>query len=102
MTGRPGYRREEVLFHTSLAHLGHQAMEMNGGSSVSYLARTSCVPSFCTLLGLETEGLLDYQGRAGIISIVRWNLRPVIFGVEFSLQKKPVNELLKSESEPWS
>ena len=34
------------------------------------------------LIGVETEGLLDYQGRAGIISIVRWNLRPVIFGVD--------------------
>ena len=34
------------------------------------------------LIGVETEGLLDYQGRAGIISIVRWNLRPVIFGGE--------------------
>ena len=33
MTGRPGYR----------------TMEMNGGSSVSYLARTPCVPSFCAL-----------------------------------------------------
>ena len=32
------------------------------------------------LLRAEIEGLLDYQGRAGIISIVRWNL-PVIFGV---------------------
>ena len=52
MTGRPGC----------------QTMEMNGGSSASYL---------------ETEGLLDYQRRAGIISIVRWNLRPVIFGVDF-------------------
>ena len=31
---------------------------------------------------MEAEGLLDYQGRAGIISIVRWNLRPVIFGVD--------------------
>ena len=31
---------------------------------------------------VEAEGLLDYQGRAGIISIVRWNLRPVIFGSE--------------------
>ena len=31
-------------------------------------------------LGVETEGLLDYQERAGIISIVQWNLRPVIFG----------------------
>ena len=34
------------------------------------------------LIGVEAEGLLDYQGRAGIMSIVRWNLRPVIFGVE--------------------
>ena len=31
---------------------------------------------------MEAEGLLDYQGRSGIISIVRWNLRPVIFGVD--------------------
>ena len=49
--------------------------------------RTSVPPlaSPCFLLcltGVETEGLLDYQGRAGIISIVRWNVRPVIFGVE--------------------
>ena len=35
------------------------------------------------LLTVETEELLDYQGRAGIISIARWNLRPVIFGGEF-------------------
>ena len=33
MTGRPGYR----------------TMEMNGGSSAPYLARTLCVPLFCTL-----------------------------------------------------
>ena len=59
-------------------------MEMIGGSSVTYLARPPCVPLFSTLLrkGVETEGLLDYQGRAGIIPIVQWNLRPVIFGVE--------------------
>ena len=50
--------------------------------------RTSLVPlafpcfALC-LLGVETEGLLDYQGRAEIISIVQWNLRPVMFGVEF-------------------
>ena len=57
------------------------------GSSVSYCACTPCVPSLCTLLkkGVETEGLLDYQGMAGIISIVRRNLRPVIFRVEKSL-----------------
>ena len=55
---------EEVPRHTSLAPLA----------------------SPCFLLcfiGVETEGLVDYQGRAGIISIVRWNLRPVIFGVDF-------------------
>ena len=34
------------------------------------------------LIRVEAEALLDYQGRAGIISIVRWNLRPVIFGVD--------------------
>ena len=50
--------------------------------------RTSLVPLafpgfVLCLLGVETEGLLDYQGRAGIISIVQWNLGPVIFGVEF-------------------
>ena len=63
--------------------LGCWTMEMNGGSSASYLARTPRVPLFRTLLiGVNTEGLLAYQGRAGIISIVRWNLLPVIFGVE--------------------
>ena len=70
MTGRPGYR----------------TMEMNGGSSAPYLARTPCVPLFCALFNRGgQEELLDYQGRAGIISIVRWNLRPVIFGVEIVL-----------------
>ena len=41
------------------------------------------------LIGLETEGLLDYQGQAGIISIVRWNLRPVIFGVDSGNVQSP-------------
>ena len=68
MTGRPGYR----------------TMEMNGGSAAPYLACTPCVPLFCTLL----EGLLDCQGRPGIICIVRWKLRPVIFGVESGLLPK--------------
>ena len=67
MTGRPGY----------------WTMEMNRGSSAQYLACTPCVPLFVhCLIRVEAEGLLDYQGRAGIISVVRWNLRPVIFGVE--------------------
>ena len=69
MTGRPGY----------------WTMEMNGGSSASYLARSPCV-------GVEAEGLLDYQGRAGIISIVQWNLRPVIFGAEKTSERCASNE----------
>ena len=69
MTGRPGCR----------------TMEMNGGSSAPYLVCTPCIPSFVLcLIGVETEGLLGYKGRARIISNVRWNLRPVIFGVENS------------------
>ena len=50
MTGRPG----------------HRTMEINGGSSAPYFACTPCVPLFCTsLIGVKTEALLDYQGRAG-------------------------------------
>ena len=57
-------------------------MEMIGESTASYLARTPCVPVFLLILtGLEAKGLLAFQGRRGITSIVRWNLRPVIFGV---------------------
>ena len=60
------------------------------------------------LIGVDTEGLLDYQGRAGIISIVRWNLRPVIFGVEllpffksgavFSYEKRAQTQTFESRS----
>ena len=67
---------------------GHWTMEMNGGSSAPHLACTPCVPLFVHCLRrVEAEGLLDYQGRAVIISIVRWNLRPVIFGVELRVAK---------------
>ena len=56
------------------------------------LRRTSLVPLafpcfVLCLIRVETEGPLDYQGRTGIISIVRWNLRPVIFGVDFKQNK---------------
>ena len=61
-------------------------MEMTGGSSAPYLACTPCVPLFVhCLIRVEAEGLLDYQGWTGIISIVRWNPRPVIFGVDENL-----------------
>ena len=54
MTGRPGDR----------------TMEMNGGSTASYLARTPCVPLFMlSLKGLEAKGLLDFQGRGEITSV---------------------------------
>ena len=47
------------------------SMEMNGGSSASYLARIRRIPDFVLcLVGVETEGLLDYQGRPRRISIV--------------------------------
>ena len=32
---------------------GHRTMEMNGGSSASYLARTPCVPLFSTLFNTD-------------------------------------------------
>ena len=57
------------------------------GNGVEMPCRTShaplcpCVFLF-VLIGLKAKGLLDFQGRRGITSIVRWNIRPVIFGVE--------------------
>ena len=42
-------------------------MDMNGGSSASYLACTLVFPCFVLcLIGLEAEGLFDYQGTARI------------------------------------
>ena len=67
MTGRPGDR----------------TMEMNGKGTVSYLVRTPRKPFFTLILiGLEAKNLLAFEGRRGIASVVRWNFRPVIFGVE--------------------
>ena len=66
---------------------------MNGGRSTPCLACTPCVPLLVhCLIGVEAEGLLDCQGRAGIISIVRWNLRPVIVGVEYKEKSKHDNQ----------
>ena len=68
MTGRPGHRTMEVI----------------GGSSASYLACTPCVPSFCTLFSKGgSRRAFRLQGRAGIMSIVQWTLRPVILGVDW-------------------
>ena len=70
---------------------------MNGGC----LACTPCVSLFCTLFNRGgNRRALDYQGRAGIISIVRWNLRPVIFGVDKG-QEKIKKKLLVAEKGPF-
>ena len=53
-------------------------MEINGGSAESYLARTLCV----LVVLLESKKRLDFQGRRGITSVVRWNLRLAILGAE--------------------
>ena len=83
MTGRPGRRTME--------------MTASGGSSASCLARLAplafpCfvlwlmgveIPLFCTLVNRGgNRRVFRLQGRARIISIVRWNLRLVIFGVD--------------------
>ena len=65
--------------------LGDRMTNMNGGSTASYLACTPRVPLFMLILvlvGLEAKGLLDFQVRRGIASVVRWNLRPFISGAE--------------------
>ena len=63
--------------------LGDHATEMNGGSTASYLARTPRVPLFVFIfVGLAATGLVDFRGRRGIASVVRWNLRPVIFSAD--------------------
>ena len=71
MTGRPGCR----------------TMEMNGGSSASYLTCTPCVPLFCaSLLRVETEGAFRLPGEGGDHFHCNGGTFtcPVIFGVEFS------------------
>ena len=63
--------------------LGDRTTEMKGGSTASYLARTPRVPLFMLIfIGPGSKGLLDFQGRRGIASVVRWKLRPVIFGAD--------------------
>ena len=55
----------------------------NGRSTVSYLVRTPHAPfRMIVLIGLEAKGHIAFQARRGIASVVRWNLRPVIFGVD--------------------
>ena len=55
-------------------------------TSLAPLASPCCV--LC-LMVMETEGFFDYQGRAGIISIVQWNLCPIIFDVDFLAKEIP-------------
>ena len=64
MTGRPGYR----------------TMDMNGGSSAPYLARTLGVPLFCTLLnrgGDRRACRLPGEGRDHFHCTVEPSLREI-------------------------
>ena len=48
------------------------------------------VPFFVLIvIGLEAKGLLAFQGRRGIASAVRWNLRPVMFDAEEGTRLRP-------------
>ena len=59
-----------------------------------YLARTPCVPLVCTLfIRGGNRKAFRLPGAGGIVSIVRWNLRPVIFGVEQSKKSYGVYHL---------
>ena len=62
---------------------GCRTMEMNGGSSASYLGCTPCVPLVGTLCFIRggNRGVFRLPGEGGIMSFVRWNLRPVMVGV---------------------
>ena len=41
--------------------------------------------SFPILIGLEAKNRLAFQGRHGNTCVVRWSLRPVIFGVDICI-----------------
>ena len=75
MTGRPGDR----------------TVEINRGSTALYLACTPRDPLFMLILavGLKAKRLLDVQGQRGITSVLRWNLRLVIFSVDNSRGATP-------------
>ena len=78
MTGRPG----------------ELAVEMNGGSTATYLMRAPCVPLFMlVVMGLETKALLDFQGW--------WKLRSVIFGVALVAAKGGLRNG-KTKCRTWS
>ena len=79
----PSREQVQILGTDMTGRPGHRTMEMIGGSSAPSSLVPLAFPCFALrLMGLETMNVLDCQGRAGIISIARWNLHPVIFGVE--------------------
>ena len=70
----------------SLEHCHSHAFlvpKMNGGSSAPYLARTPCTPLFSTLLNRCRNRRAFRLPGAGGGSFPLWNLRPIVFGVEF-------------------
>ena len=68
--------------HLSALEVYKNQSPIIGGSSGCTSLAPLVSPCFVLcLIGVETEGLLHYQCRAEIISILRWKFRPVIFGV---------------------
>ena len=58
--------------------------------------RRARVPFFMlVLIGPETKSLSAFQGRRGIASVVRWNPRPVIFGVDLAQCEKSYERRVK-------
>ena len=78
---------------------GRRTMEMNGGTSASYLARSPCVPSFSSLKKRSgSRRALRLPGEGGDhFHCARWNLCPVMFGVDSWLRQRTRN----SKSAPW-
>ena len=80
------------MLKSSRAFFGPLMEEVPCRASLAPLASLCVLHS---LPGLETEGLLHFQGRAGITSIAQWNPRPVIFGVALHLHYSSSPELIK-------
>ena len=74
-----GLGRVQISMPEMTGQLGHRTMETNGASSASCIAHTPCVLLSCTLFKrVGNRRALGYRRMAVVISIVRWNLHPVI------------------------
>ena len=70
-------------------------MRLSEFSSPKQYSRNSIPPVsyLCLFKGQEAKGFSAFQGRRGIASVVRWNLRLVVSGVESSRMQKAVRRV---------